>query len=153
MQVAFFFMVIVSAASGFSPSAAKTRPGTKLQMGLFDGIFGGGGKAKASHILIKGSDSDEKCKGLLMGIYETALDGGDPKQGVPAEALMASFAQYASEFSECPSAKEGGSLGSFGKGQMVPEFDDVAFNAPVGIVHGPIETQFGNHLILITDRN
>lgn len=54
--------------------------------------------------------------------------------------------------SECPSAKRGGNLGTFKPGMMVKEFDEVVFNKPVGVVHGPITTQFGSHLILITRR-
>jgi parvulin-like peptidyl-prolyl isomerase len=47
----------------------------------------------------------------------------------------------------------GGSLGSFGPRQMVPEFDKVVFNEAVGVIHGPIKTQFGAHLILIESRD
>jgi peptidyl-prolyl cis-trans isomerase C len=54
--------------------------------------------------------------------------------------------------SGCPSSKNGGSLGEFGPGMMVKNFDDVCFNEAVGVVHGPVSTQFGEHLILITQR-
>jgi peptidyl-prolyl cis-trans isomerase C len=54
--------------------------------------------------------------------------------------------------SECPSAKRGGNLGTFKPGMMVKEFDEVCFNQEVGVVHGPIKTQFGSHLILVTRR-
>ena len=47
----------------------------------------------------------------------------------------------------------GGSLGSFSPKQMVPEFDKVVFNEAVGVIHGPIKTQFGSHLILIESRD
>lgn len=47
----------------------------------------------------------------------------------------------------------GGSLGSFSPKQMVPEFDKVVFNEAVGVIHGPIKTQFGAHLILIESRD
>ena len=56
--------------------------------------------------------------------------------------------------STCPSGKDGGSLGSFSAGQMVPEFDAICFDESkaVGVVHGPIKTQFGYHLILVEER-
>ena len=56
------------------------------------------------------------------------------------------------QFSECPSASKGGNLGTFKPGMMVKEFDKVCFSEEVGKVHGPVETQFGSHLILITRR-
>ena len=59
----------------------------------------------------------------------------------------ADFGEMAKEHSDCPSGREGGSLGEFGPGQMVPEFDTVVFNDAVGEVHGPVKTQFGYHLI------
>jgi len=58
----------------------------------------------------------------------------------------------AKEHSTCPSGKSGGDLGSFGKGQMVPEFDAVIFSEELNVVHGPVQTQFGYHLIEITSR-
>jgi len=90
-------------------------------------------KAKARHILV---DSEEKCLDLKKQI----TDGAD-------------FAAVASEHSSCPSGKQGGDLGEFGPGMMVPEFDKVVFNEAVGEVHGPVKTQFGYHLLEITARN
>ena len=63
-----------------------------------------------------------------------------------------SFEEMARDVSLCPSGVKGGDLGSFGQGAMVPEFDKVVFNDEVGVVHGPVQTQFGYHLLLITDR-
>jgi len=62
------------------------------------------------------------------------------------------FEDAAKEYSQCPSGNEGGDLGSFGKGAMVPEFDAVVFNDEVGVVHGPVKTQFGYHLLEVTSR-
>lgn len=90
-------------------------------------------KARARHILVP---TEEACDDL-----RTKIEGG------------ADFAEIARAHSKCPSGKSGGDLGEFGKGQMVPEFDEVVFSAEVGRVHGPVQTQFGYHLIEITQRN
>ncbi len=58
-----------------------------------------------------------------------------------------SFESLAKEFSKCPSGRDGGSLGSFGKGQMVAPFETAAFALKVGEISGPVKTQFGYHLI------
>ena len=60
------------------------------------------------------------------------------------------FAAVAKRFSGCPSGKNGGDLGWFGKGQMVPEFEAAAFAAEKGAVIGPVKTQFGYHVIKVT---
>ena len=62
-------------------------------------------------------------------------------------AQGADFAQLAKKNSLCPSAKKGGDLGEFRRGQMVKAFDDVVFKKPVLKVHGPVKTKFGFHLI------
>ena len=90
-------------------------------------------RASARHILVK---TEEACVDLKNKIQE----GAD-------------FGEIAKEHSECPSGREGGGLGEFGPGQMVPEFDTVVFNDAVGEVHGPVKTQFGYHLIEITSRS
>ena len=64
-----------------------------------------------------------------------------------------SFEEAARENSSCPSGASGGDLGRFSEGQMVPEFDKVVFNDEVGVVHGPVQTQFGYHLLEITERS
>jgi parvulin-like peptidyl-prolyl isomerase len=56
------------------------------------------------------------------------------------------------QVSECPSANRGGNLGTFKPGMMVKEFDEICFEKEVGVVHGPVTTTFGSHLILITRR-
>mmetsp|Transcript_17430 Transcript_17430/g.36561 ORF Transcript_17430/g.36561 Transcript_17430/m.36561 type:complete len:159 (+) Transcript_17430:95-571(+) len=100
-----------------------------------------GKKATASHILFRPSQfPEDEAKAKLVEIKDEI--GNDPKK----------FAAAAREWSGCPSAKDGGSLGEFGPGMMVKNFDDVCFNEEVGVVHGPISTQFGEHLILITQR-
>lgn len=89
-------------------------------------------QAAARHILV---DSEEKCNEL-----KTAIENG------------ADFGEVAKENSSCPSSRQGGDLGTFGRGQMVPEFDEVVFSAPVGVVQGPVKTQFGYHLLEVTAR-
>ncbi len=64
----------------------------------------------------------------------------------------ANFAELAKQHSDCPSGADGGDLGRFGPGMMVPEFDKVVFSAPVNEVQGPVKIQFGYHLILVTSR-
>ena len=64
-----------------------------------------------------------------------------------------SFVEIAANFSECPSGVDGGDLGVFSPGQMLAEFEDLCFNAKIGALHGPVETEFGYHLIEIVRRN
>lgn len=90
-------------------------------------------QASARHILV---DTAEECMKLKQEI-----EGG------------AEFALIAAQHSKCPSGRDGGALGTFSPGQMVPEFDTVVFNDEVGKVHGPVQTQFGYHLIEITERS
>ncbi len=89
--------------------------------------------ASARHILVATEDACNKLKAEI-------------KSG------KTDFAAAAKKHSSCPSGKSGGELGSFGPGQMVPEFDTVVFNAEVGKVHGPVKTQFGYHLLEVTGR-
>jgi len=65
-----------------------------------------------------------------------------------------SFQDCARDFSTCPSASRGGSLGSFGPGTMVKEFDQVIFNpdTKIGQLMGPVLTQFGHHVIVVEKR-
>jgi len=90
-------------------------------------------KATARHILV---DSAEKCAELKTQIE----DGAD-------------FADLAKQHSSCPSSSNGGDLGEFGPGMMVPEFDKVVFSADIGAVQGPVKTQFGYHLLEVTSRS
>jgi peptidyl-prolyl cis-trans isomerase C len=65
----------------------------------------------------------------------------------------ADFAEVAKSYSKCPSGQKGGDLGEFGPGMMVKEFDKVVFSGNVGEVYGPVQTQFGYHLIEIISRD
>lgn len=62
------------------------------------------------------------------------------------------FESAAEEYSSCPSKAQGGSLGKFGKGQMVPEFEKAAFELEIGVVSEPVKTQFGYHLIKVENK-
>jgi len=64
-----------------------------------------------------------------------------------------SFEDAAKQYSSCPSSAEGGCLGDFGRGQMVPEFDQACFEMAEGELRGPIKTQFGFHLIKLNKIN
>ncbi|MCA8975459.1 MAG: peptidylprolyl isomerase [Planctomycetes bacterium] len=90
-------------------------------------------RASARHILVA---TEAACLDLKQQI----ADGAD-------------FADLARQHSTCPSGQRGGDLGSFGQGQMVPEFDKVVFNEAVNTVHGPVKTQFGYHLLEVTERS
>ena len=89
-------------------------------------------RASARHILVPTAEQAEEIKQQIAG-------GAD-------------FAEMASAHSTCPSGRQGGDLGEFSPGQMVAEFDGVCFNDEVGVVHGPVQTRFGYHLIEVTDR-
>lgn len=89
--------------------------------------------ATARHILVASEDQAQEIKDRIA-------NGED-------------FGDLAREVSLCPSGRDGGNLGTFRPGQMVREFNDVCFNEAVGVVHGPVKTQFGYHLIEITARD
>ena len=84
-------------------------------------------------------------------MVSTEEECNDLKQQI-AEGV--DFGDLAKAHSQCPSGQEGGNLGEFGPGQMVPEFDAVVFNDAVklGDVTGPVQTEFGSHLIVVTSR-
>ena len=96
--------------------------------------FVGEETVNASHILV---DSEEKALELLAKINAGEI----------------TFENAARENSSCPSSQNGGNLGDFGKGQMVPEFDSAVFAMEVGEVSAPVKTQFGYHLIKLNSKN
>ena len=89
-------------------------------------------QASARHILVATEDACNQLK--------TEIEGG------------LDFAEAARQHSTCPSGRNGGDLGEFGRGMMVPEFDAVVFSAPINEVQGPVKTQFGYHLLEVTQR-
>ena len=88
----------------------------------------------ASHILV---DSEERAKEIYAEISSGSI----------------SFEDAAKAYSSCPSKENGGNLGDFGRGQMVPEFDTAVFEMNVGEVTAePVKTQFGYHLIKLVSK-
>ncbi|AJI45357.1 peptidylprolyl isomerase [Francisella tularensis subsp. novicida] len=90
-------------------------------------------KASARHLLVQ---SESECQQIKKDITEGKI----------------TFEEAARKHSLCPSGARGGDLGTFSQGQMVPEFDRVVFNDELNKVHGPVQTQFGYHLLEITSR-
>ncbi len=88
-------------------------------------------EVRASHLLVETKEEAEKLR-------EEILNGKD-------------FADVAAMVSLCPSGAKGGDLGYFSKGQMVKPFEDACFSMEIGDLSEPIETQFGWHLIQLTD--
>ena len=89
--------------------------------------------ARARHILV---NTEQECEQL-----KSEMESG------------ADFGELARRYSNCPSGQQGGDLGEFRQGQMVPEFDRVVFHESVCELHGPVATQFGYHLVEITSRS
>jgi peptidyl-prolyl cis-trans isomerase C len=101
-------------------------------------------QVRASHILVRvDPNADAKTKAQAKAEIESVLKelkaGGD-------------FAKLAQKHSQDGSASQGGDLGYFPKGQMVPEFDQAAFSLPVGQLSGIVTTQFGYHILKVTDK-
>lgn len=95
--------------------------------------FVAGEAVDASHILV---DTEEKANEILADI----------------KAGKIPFEDAAKQFSSCPSSENGGSLGEFTKGQMVPEFEAAAFTMSIGDVSEPVKTQFGYHIIKLNGK-
>eukprot|EP00588_Corethron_pennatum_P009593 CAMPEP_0194271510 /NCGR_PEP_ID=MMETSP0169-20130528/5267_1 /TAXON_ID=218684 /ORGANISM="Corethron pennatum, Strain L29A3" /LENGTH=154 /DNA_ID=CAMNT_0039013869 /DNA_START=65 /DNA_END=529 /DNA_ORIENTATION=- len=109
--------------------------------GYRNSFFAGGAGGKqvtVSHILVKEQDL-ELLEDVKVKLHASA-------------ELGKTFVSLAKKHSTCPSGRKGGALGTFGPGRMVPAFDRVCWSAPVGEVQGPVQTQFGYHLLLVTDR-
>jgi peptidyl-prolyl cis-trans isomerase C len=140
-------LLLLGSAAAFSPSAqGVATSSSKLHMGLFDGIakafenteYGPppeAVKASARHILVP----TEAEAQIVMKMIASGEQ---------------SFEECAQDFSSCPSASKGGSLGSFSPGTMVPEFDKVIFDPDIqiGQVVGPVLTNFGFHVIVVEKR-
>ena len=100
---------------------------------------------QASHILVKvekGANEEAKAaaRKKIEELRQKIVDGAD-------------FAEVAKENSDCPSGSRGGDLGQFGRGQMVKPFEEAAFTQPVGELGPIVETDFGFHIIKVTNRS
>ena len=98
---------------------------------------------------------------MKIGVIKKDLTAGKEAESKALEKITkirdelnngASFAKLAEKYSECPSAKQGGDLGYFGKGTMVKQFEDTAFSLKLGEISEPVKTEFGYHLIKLEDR-
>ena len=89
-------------------------------------------EVRASHILVKTLEEAQELK--------EQIENGEKD-----------FELAAAQFSLCPSGANGGDLGFFGKGMMVKPFEDAAFSLEIGKISEPVQTQFGYHLIMVTD--
>lgn len=100
-------------------------------------------QVKASHILIKAANPEafEAARVKAQSILDEVLRPG------------ADFAALATKYSEDNSASNGGDVGFFPRNRMVPEFDQTAFSLKVGDISGLVKTQFGYHIIKVTDRH
>ena len=100
-------------------------------------------QVRASHILIKTEGKDEAgkaaAKAKIEDILKQVKEGGD-------------FAELAKEHSECPSSSKGGDLSFFTKKKMVAPFSEAAFSMGIGDISDVVETQFGYHIIKVTDK-
>ncbi|WP_051412126.1 peptidylprolyl isomerase [Halonatronum saccharophilum] len=97
-------------------------------------------EVRASHILVRNHDKDDEEAKAIAEEVLTKLEAGED------------FGELAKEYSEDGSAANGGDLGFFGRGQMVGPFEEKAFALETGEVSGLVETQFGYHIIKVTDR-
>jgi len=136
-------IIAISNVSAFIVKTPSTNTNQQLKMGMFDFVGNAFKNADyddrrvtASHILL---ESEEEAVVVLKSIQTKEL----------------TFGQAAKEYSSCPSYNQGGSLGTFEPGKMVPEFDLLVFDesaSPIGQVVGPLKTPFGYHLIVVQER-
>lgn len=104
-------------------------------------------------------EPEVRASHILIGVEENASPEAKKIAREKAEAILKElvegkkdFAELAKRDSTCPSKEQGGDLGFFGRGQMVKPFEDAAFSLKVGETSGIVETQFGYHIIRVTDR-
>lgn len=121
-------MAATSVVEGIQVSEEEERDYYEANLSQFEE----GAQVRARHILV---DSKEQAEQVAAEI----TDG-------------LAFEEAAQKYSTCPSKDKGGDLGYFSQGQMVPEFEKAAFAGEPGKIIGPIETQFGHHLILVEDK-
>ena len=89
---------------------------------------------------------------MTVDAQHILIKSEDKISEVQENLTIENFTDMAKEYSCCNSGARGGDLGTFGRGQMVKEFDEACFNGPVGEIQGPIKTDFGWHFILVNRR-
>lgn len=102
----------------------------------------------ASHILLKTQDD----KGKELSVEKKKEAKKKVQEALAKVKSGEDFAKIAKKYSEDPSASSGGQLGTFGRGQMVTEFEDAAFSMKPGQISDIVETQYGYHIIKVTGR-
>ena len=137
----------------FKDISANVKPDDAGAHSYYDSHKGQFEQVKAEHILIrfKGSPvplrpdqkelTPEEALAKAQEIRKKLLDGGD----------FATFAKNESD--DTGTARNGGSLGTFSKGRMVPEFEQAAFSLPVGQISEPVKTKFGYHIIKVESKS
>jgi parvulin-like peptidyl-prolyl isomerase len=96
---------------------------------------------RVSHILIKAPKEDPEKKKMIENLKKDIESG------------KKTFEEVAKNFSDCPSARNGGDLGSIKKGQTVKEFEDMAFKLEIGQLSDIVKTEYGYHIIKVMEKN
>jgi len=137
----------IQAEALFNRRTANLKPATEQEARLFydnnEDRFVQSERVRASHILLT-VNKDETDAARAQKKAEAQRILGELKKGTD-------FAEAARKYSGCPSKEQGGDLGYFERGRMVPEFETAAFGLKTGQLSGVVETQFGYHIIKVTD--
>ena len=149
-RAALSVLVLLVASNAFAP-VQQQRPRAAALHGIFDAFANAFKNEDFSR-----DDVRCRCRHILVASEERALELLSEIKA--AEAPAKAFADVARRESTCASAPKGGDLGEFGMGKMVAPFDAAVFPTdeappPAGSLLGPVQTQFGSHLILVTDRS
>ncbi len=100
-------------------------------------------------------NTDKFTQGETVNASHILVESLEEAERIAAEIAAGdkTFEEAAAAYSSCPSKDAGGNLGEFGRGQMVPEFEEAAFSMEVGTVSAPVKTQFGYHLVRVNAKN
>ncbi|MDR0311730.1 MAG: peptidylprolyl isomerase, partial [Acidobacteriota bacterium] len=139
-----YYFEYVTLVTAFRDSITETDPVTDEQALEYynehQDYFATSQSMRASHILIQDPEHTAEKRAEIESILERIDEGED-------------FAELAMEYSEDSSAESGGDLGTFGIGQMVPEFEEACLALEPGEVSGIVETEYGFHIIKLTEMN